>query len=244
MRIVTPSVRGLSFVIGLCLASVAFGQTVNFGITSAGPNNLGGVYTDPYNGSVNGNSVLAFCDDFTDEIGPPQYWTALDTNLSQLPSDTVYFGVGSASQTTDYIAMAILAEESLTATNATTQEEYSFALWDVFDPTLLPDISTSDPYGTVDPGEVSQAETFVANALTEAATYSSGLVFETETGLNVNIYTPTTNGLTPETASGRPQEFITVTTPEASTPVLLAIDLLGFIALVGFLRKRSVLRGI
>ena len=59
---------------------------------------------------------------------------------------------------------------------------------------------------------------------------------------NVTIYTYDAAAGLPKGCGGNcsqpPQEFITVTTPEASTPVLLAADLFGFLALFAFLRKR------
>ncbi len=95
------------------LASTAFGDTptVEFGIYSANTSQyLAGVYTDPYVGYTNGNTALgngwgynsaifsnanatqvaAFCDDFTNDVTPPQYWVAYDTSLTAL-NDSLYY---------------------------------------------------------------------------------------------------------------------------------------------------------
>lgn len=98
----------LAITLGVGLVSTAFGQ-VEFGISGAGPGgpNLAGVYTDPYVGYYNndtalgngygnnpalfsnaGTQVAAFCDDFSNEVNPPQYWNAYDTQLSALPTTT------------------------------------------------------------------------------------------------------------------------------------------------------------
>jgi hypothetical protein len=106
----------LTITIGTSLVSTAFGQspTVEFGISSANLSQaLAGVYTDPYVGYVNGDiglgdgtgnnsgifnsnpgttQVAAFCDDFTNDVTPPQYWNAYDTNLISLSSTSpVYY---------------------------------------------------------------------------------------------------------------------------------------------------------
>ncbi|HVZ15530.1 MAG TPA: hypothetical protein VG897_00295 [Terriglobales bacterium] len=97
------------------LASTAFGDTptVEFGIYSANTSQyLAGVYTDPYIGYYNNNTALgngtgynsaifssanatqvaAFCDDFTNDVTPPQYWVAYDTSLTALTSTSpVYY---------------------------------------------------------------------------------------------------------------------------------------------------------
>jgi hypothetical protein len=206
MKNKTTNSRGLAAIALLCFASAAFGQTVPFEIVSPNSNNLGGVYTDPYNALVNGTPVEAFCDDFTDEVSAGQSWNALATNLSQFPSAsppvlTVYYKTGVViSQTQDYIAAAILASEGLQAytSNPTTANEISFALWGVFDTTLL----TNNDAG-LSTADLTAAEGFLSGALKAAKAYSTGLAYEQATGNNVVIYSPTTgsNSTTLQTAT-------------------------------------------
>ncbi len=164
MRIVIPRMMAFAVVVGSCFASSMFAQGNNctdptvpcFGIVGPGPtnNNLAGVYTDPYQ-AVGANSALAFCDDYFDEVDPPESWNALVTNLNVLsPSSdatSVYYTGGTLldnnaySQQTLYIAAAILAAESLNTSSVAQQNQLSFALWGIFDPDVL---SNSGPLGS------------------------------------------------------------------------------------------------
>lgn len=260
MKVVLSVVVTQAVVIGVGLVSAAFGQTtVEFGITAPGTtgNNLSGVYTDPYQGYIEavggtpgqgGTAVAAFCDDFTDDVSPPQYWTAFDTNLSQFPGtnnvpvNSVYYGdyngpgnlLTAAQQTTDYIAVAILAVESMHNTgNAAVQNQLSFALWDVFDSGVLS--SDCNAYGCLDAGANGStldtqsgtpnwyaATQDVNAAIALAKTYSSGATYESASGYNVQIYTPETpgSGVDPYGDTTRPQEFITVTAVPEAPPLL------------------------
>jgi hypothetical protein len=119
--------RLAALTIAVCagLASTAFGDSpkVEFGILSPNTSQyLAGVYTDPYVGYTNGNTALgngtgynsaifssahatqvaAFCDDFANDVTPPQYWVAYDTNLTSLTSTSpVYYqGTSGSSYTT------------------------------------------------------------------------------------------------------------------------------------------------
>src|SRR5579872_1176977 len=155
-------------IVALAGAAAMGQQVVTFGITSAGPNNLAGVYTDPYNGVVcqsgqpNCNSVqntplLAFCDDFFDDVNPPQYWQAFSTDLALLPgepSTTVYYSTGGTfngqtfTETQGYVAAAILAIDSLQArqiNDVNTENVLSFALWSIFDANITVPCGTGVP---------------------------------------------------------------------------------------------------
>ncbi len=272
-----------------CFASAMFGQTtVNFGITGAGPtgDNLAGVYTDPYTGCLGctstsnlGVPLQIFCDDFTDDVSPPEFWKAYSTNLSAftgsnnvssvyysspattpteysgLPTNLVsgWNATQTFSQTTDYIAVAILAAESLQqgTGNPTAQNDLSFALWGVFDSTLLD--QAHNEYGTLPTADLQAAQTDLESALLLASHYSSGSQFESLTGVNATVYTAAcpgspgcSNGQTGvDTSSSRPQEFVVVTStgngfapvPEASTPAILVSYLIGM-ALIGLAYRR------
>ena len=246
MKVTSPGIVAL----GICfaLSAAAAQPTVNFGITAVGADNLAGVYTDPYHGLINGTTeIAAFCDDFTDDVSPPQFWTALVTNLSELPNSpsSVFFSDSnidgkSYSETTEYIAAAMLAVQSLESPDADTRSELSFALWGIFDPPVL---ANTCPLGCMTQTQLDNAVAFRGNALLAASAYASGAAYEAANSVNVVIYTPTLDNTTPSVASDRPQEFITVQVPEPSSWAALGVDAFGagLLGLV-FLRRRQALR--
>jgi hypothetical protein len=300
MRIATQGTLALLAFMALGMASSAYGQSCNpsaqtcFEITNPerNGNNLAGVYTDPYQGVTGGQYVLPFCDDYVDEVTPNESWNALDTNLTSIlgsssPVQSVYYTgssgygfdglTGSYSQSQDYLAAAMLAFDSLGLGTGTQtpqvqleQEELSFAIWGIFDPTLLQSVQNTCSVDTnpcpggddLTSGELSAAQTYLANALIDVATgtnnqgssFISASTFQTDVNngsLDVNIYTPTLNSSTPEceyancessgSLNNRPQEFITVVqqtggndmgVPEASFWTTSLFDFAGF-GLVG-----------
>jgi len=201
----------------LVLATGAFAvTTVQLTITSgSAPNGtsgvMGGVYTSPYSGNVNGGATIPIiCDDFQDEVYPPQTWQAIATNLAQLGSATtgdVYFEQnGGTQQQIDYMTAAVLAEDILSTTNETTRGELSFALWSIFDPASLLNLN---------PTQVADAQGDL-------------------------IYSATSNGTTPiALGTTRPQEFMTVSMVEPPELALLAFDLLAVASLVCFIRRKQ-----
>jgi hypothetical protein len=262
MKRTTSRLAFLTFVSALGFAQLTWGD-VSFTINGVNGNSLGGVYTDPYSASINGGaSVAAFCDDFIDNVSVPETWTATDTNLSQFdgstPVTTVLFSVNggntytfnslpprppiTATQTQEYIAAAILAEEGLNtyATDSAAANDYSFALWGLFDPSLL--ASTDSPDGSISPTDLQIAQQDLLDALILAKTqYTSGQDYENKTGLTVNIYTPTSwDGQTPGPINTRPQEFITIRMDESPSFGIYAADLLGAGMLCYFFRRRIV----
>ena len=143
-------------------------------------------------------------------------------NLSQLFNTTnLRFNVGLAK----YQEAAWLAEQLLLPANsaANTQMEISFAIWDVFDHP-----AASIYLNTNNPGLISGFNTWAGNAVAAEALPPSDFS-------NILIYTPAG---TPPGYTGPPQEFIVVT-PEASTPVILAFELLSLLGVVFFARRRN-----
>ena len=96
---------------------------------------------------------------------------------------------------------------------------------------------------------MSMVENYLTDAINDVAggTISNNLSGNGQTlsqylsNYNVTIYSYNGGGTTCPGGNcpPPPQEFITVTTPEASSVILMAVDLVGFLALVGFLRKRA-----
>ncbi len=207
-------------------ASSAFAQ-YSLNLTGVGDGaTADGVYVSPYQGTIsqNGQQIYSgymICDDFTDEAYLNTPWNAVATNASAVNSNDQFFDGGSGPNTgyatgysaqQDYNAVAWLANQLLLSsnlTNSTNQTDISFAIWDIMD-----GASTNPDGGTT--GWVTQAFNEVVN--------------DHYVGTDVTVYTPQPNH--------QSQEFLVVSAPEASTPVLLAVDLFGFIALVALLRKR------
>jgi hypothetical protein len=261
----------LAMMTGTGLVQSALGQvTLNntFTITGVNGNNLGGVYTDPYIATVNnGIPLLVFCDDFTDNVSLPETWNANGTDLSAFngstPVSSVYFGIEGQNgqsfpdtingvtytQTQEYIAAAILVEQGLNSyqTDPQAANDYSFALWGIFDPGLLYAYQTSttctinaNAEGCLHGNDLTNAQSDLTAALNLATTtYTTGSAYESATGSTVEIYSAASANGTVATGT-RPQEFITVQMSEAPPLGVLAADLMGIGVLCYFIRRRMV----
>ena len=229
---------------------------VTFNLTGVGVGNvLGGVYTSPYAGNINGGSTVSvICDDYADESFLPESWTAYMTQLSQVLGETStdtylkwttgWNGTGSMAapleldQIQAYSAAAILAIDVLSSSGVT-QEEYSYAMWELFDPT---DASAA-LNGT---GDQSTVAGMVQAAASDAVngTINGGSLATYLSNYNVTIYSYDTQLSNAHGACSPncppPQEFITVSMAEPSSPALLFFDLLGVAGLVFFVRRRFV----
>ncbi len=125
-------------------------------------------------------------------------------------------------------------------TNATIAGELSYAIWDIFDPTLLN--SVSNPYGTLTTAELnaaladlSAAQTLVAGVASGGTVNLGALDVGGQAIASLTIYTPNPLGVS--------QEFLSVTMappsmPEPSYPAVLAIDLMGVVGLILLFRRR------
>jgi hypothetical protein len=232
------------------LALGAWAQQDTLTLENAGANYaMGGVYTSPYGISINGGSpVNLICDDFSTDVAINDSWAATQTTFAQLeagtnPAGTPKFvpGIASPTEIQEYATVAVLAAELLALPDYATEAagEYSFALWDVFDNTLLD--PGSDPYGSLSGSELTQAQLDLTNAeaLVAAAT-TDGKVDLSEISVNgspiegMTIYTPSPLGLS--------QEFVTVTMDEPpSVGVFAAYLLFGGVGLF-FLGRSRLLR--
>ena len=223
--------------------------TVTFNLTSIGSGaNLGGVYTSPYAGNINGGpTVPVICDDFADDSYVPETWTAYMTSLSSILAGTAtnlkwaqgWNGTGNAaaptyalSQADAYATAAILAINILTSSGLT-QEEYSYAMWELFDPTAasaaLPSMYQSTVAG------------FIKTAVSEA---TGGNLNAYLGGATVTIYSYDTGAmcgpkLDQPCVNIPPQEFVTVSMAEPPSPTMLGLDLLAVAGLIFISRRRS-----
>jgi len=213
----------------------------------------GGVYTSPYNISVNGTPMQLICDDFTTDITVGETWPASPTTLTVINASSVaglkfanasYNGSilgGATNVVQDYAIAAVLAAELLLLPNSDTAEAaaYSYAIWDVFDSTLLGTSyqTMSDPYGTLTQLQWDAAIADLQSAISLVGTVPAGggvdlnnISINGTSIASVTIYTPV-----PQSGA---QEFLGVSMPEPSYPAVLAVDLLAVVGLIVVLRRR------
>jgi hypothetical protein len=224
-----------------CLAFSVWAQDT-LTLENAGANYvMGGVYTSPYGISINGGSpVQLICDDFTTDITLGESWQAIPTTFAALQAGSNPMGTPKftpAQEITDYAVTAVLAAElmELPSLDSEAAGDISFALWDVFDPTLL--TSTSNPYGSISSGDLALAQEYLAGAeaLVAGAT-SGGVVTLSDISIDghaiegMTIYSPS--------PSGAAQEFLQVQMAEPSYPLVLGVDLLAVFGLIAVFRRR------
>ncbi|HMK87112.1 MAG TPA: hypothetical protein VK437_14220 [Steroidobacteraceae bacterium] len=128
----------------LAFTSAGFAQQYNMELTSPGNGTVAdGVYVSPYAGTIQGNGInyagAMICDDFDTESYLYKPWTATMTTAGALNgaekfnSAVVFNGqVYTAQQAYDaagWLANGLLANLN----NTTTQTNYAFAIWDIFD---------------------------------------------------------------------------------------------------------------
>jgi hypothetical protein len=220
----------LSAAVLACIVPSAFAQ-VSMTLTSPGAGNvMDNVYTSPYTATVGGQTgVPIICDDFADDSYINESWTATVSTVASLASNVKW---GTSDQK-GYDEAAWLAEQLLASNNPTTMGYMSYAIWYALDPTdVITYLTTTDPDSTT----LSEAKFYAGQAAAQS--------FYAGEFSNVLVYTPDLND--PITCSGvgcptaPPQEFLRVVTPEAPTPIIFAVDLLGLISLLAILRKRKV----
>ncbi len=183
-----------------------------------------GIYVGPYTATVNGQSVLVICDDYTSpapKLGKPG-WSATVTRLSTTSFlSVVKFGKSATMQ--DYDAAAWLAQQiildydSITTSNRSAMDQQigdlQFALLALFDPSLIPK-KISSTWGGFD----ANAEALYEKALGQ--TYTAGELSDVEF-------------LTPPSSSNL-QEYITIT-PEPASLLLFGTGLLA----IGFAMRKK-----
>ena len=224
----------------LFFASVSLAQSpVNMVLTGVNPTgyNLDGVYTSPYQATINGVSATVICDDFADGSNIGESWQATATNLATVGNSTAakwdpFIGV---SEQTLYDQVAWLSTQLLAASgNAELQADIGFAIWQATctestGVNIGNQCSASNlPFAGLSGTDLSTAQSYLT--LAENQPYTAGEFS------NFTIYTPVSG------TSNPPQEFI-VETPESSTAVMLSADLFGLIGLA-FVFRRRLLRPI
>lgn len=217
---------------------------------------MAGVYTSPYLAEIGGSTVgtNVICDDYSDDSYVPEEWDAYVTPLNQLDSNLPYVQFGSSNTSSSflssqgyslgydvaYMTEAILAEELLQQPmGSVASGEYSFAIWELFDPQAATDLQSYNS------SYAAQAQSFLNSAIAQAKNDSLSQFS------NVTLYTydpPPSKGGTgadPWNCNGScpppPQEFITVSNmPEPSSVAVLGADLFAVAGLIFFFRRRLI----
>lgn len=206
-------------------------------LTGTGGNNSGGVYTYPYDFTINSTpNVQLMCDSFLNEVYIGEKWTAnvysitsagtLGDGLYASESLTLGGNTYSSQQVYDaagLLYLAALGKGPLDLDNTPGISTLStglanWAIWNLFDPKLSDPPSPFSINSVLDPLDIA--------ALNDVGTYSGLLA-------NVVVYAPVPGSQIPGT-DGTPQEYIGVV-PEPSSLLLMGSGLMG---LAGFARRR------
>jgi hypothetical protein len=117
----------LVFFASLLFSSAALADSVTLKLTGTGGNNGGGVYTYPYNFSINGGpSTPLICDTFDNEVISGEHWTAI---VSPLMSGNGIFGNDPLTQN-KYEAAGLIFEDILL--NKVNPTAGNWAIWGLF----------------------------------------------------------------------------------------------------------------
>lgn len=198
-------------------SALADSTTVAMNFASVGGANGGGVYTYPYNFTVNGTSTSLICDAFDNEVQVGESWTATVTSLL---SDQGMFS-GNANSLLDYKAAGLIFNGIVNGT--INQVAGNWAIWALFSPNAY-----NNSYFTS-----SGAIAIYNQALAGAANAPDSLF------ANLVVYTPIPGTQKPS-ALGLPQEYIGISVPEPGEYALLLTALL--FGVLAFMKKRQGLK--
>ena len=236
--------RNLRYLIAaviLCVAPACFAAQTQMTLVGPGSNGHLGitpVYIGPYVADIGPSNtpVQVICDDYFDETYIPETWTANIFDLSNL-TGTIFGPSGLHSDPAyqaGYQQVAWLSQQLVQQTFFPTLVpgahnalgDIQYAIWAVFDPAALNNISGADHTNAVAWLNAAQAH------------YSTGDYS------NVSIYTPDTTSLI--SCGGHaceftpPQEFVLVRTSEPGAIAILFVDLSAVGILVFLFRRRLI----
>ena len=206
-----------SIVVILLLAGSAFADsTVNMTFLGPGGNNSGGVYTYPYNFSINGGSpVSLICDAFNNEVYSGETWTATVTSL--VSAAGMFSGQSNAAL--DYKAAGLIFQ-SILAGNIDPNAG-NWAIWGLFS-----DLTNNSYFENSN--ALSIESTYLALAATASDSMFNGLV----------VYDPNPgsqpNGL------GVPQEYIGYAQPVPEPGMVTLLITAALCGLLGMVFRKQL----
>jgi hypothetical protein len=208
LRLAFPSfllLASLCFFAGTALA----GSTVKMKLVSVGGNNAGGVYTYPYNFSINGGAPTALiCDTYDNQVIIGETWSA---NVSSLLSGQGLFG----GQLLDYKAAGLIFKSILNGT--LNVNAGNFAIWGLFSTN-----AQNNPYFQSSGAGAIETQ-YLALAATAPNSAFNGL----------KLYTPISGT---QSWGGTAQEYIGYSpVPEPTTLTLFGT---GLLSLAGLARRK------
>ncbi len=209
-------------------AVIASAGTVAMGFIGAEGNQSGGVYTFPYDFTINGGGPYQLmCSSFNQHIVAGDQWTATTLNVANLDTNTVLTLESPAAGVAGYLEGSYLFLEGVSAFNASNSDPqglYNWAVWDL--------LTGQDVSGAVlSAGDEAQVQTYLAAAV------AAGPGLTPAQFSDVVIYTPT------DMSASGPQEFFGFDTPTDTVvpePGTLALVGFGVLGLAGLLRRKSI----
>jgi len=216
----------------LCLSPCALATEASMELVSPGTDSDFGAFVGPFTVTVNGTTMKAVCDDFTEDVYPGETWTADVNTFSSLSATR--FG----NQPAEYDEAAWLTLQLLSSPNAPESGAIQYALWAVFDNSGVKAHLASNG-GTSFYNDSSDVDgvTYWLNTA-GSQTYTAGEFS------SFNIYTPNTSDpMSCSTTPGEkcPPQEVLVPTPEPASLLMLAtgVGLLGLLLELRRLRTQA-----
>lgn len=202
-------------------SALADSTTVNIELTGVGGANGGGVYTYPYNFTVNGNPASLICDAFDNEVWIGESWTA---TVSSLLGNQGMFSNTPNSQL-NYETAGLIFNDILSG--KLNSVAGNWAIWGLFSTNAQNNpFFTSSGASSIESQYLQLAQNATADTLAPLR--------------NLILYTPVP-GSQPKSLM-LPQEYIGISAPEPGEYALLLTTLLFGLALFS-MKKRQSLKG-
>jgi hypothetical protein len=211
----------------LFAAMSASAGTIAMGFTGAEGNQSGGVYTFPYDFTLNGvGNFQLMCSSFNQHIVAGDQWTATTLNVANLDTTTVLGLESPAAGVLGYLEASYLFVQGVNALNASNSDPKGLYNWAVWDLLTGQDVSGA----ALGAGDEAQVQTYLAAAVAAGGGLTPAQFSD------VVIYTPI------DMSASGPQEFFGFDTPFETVPEPGALALVGFgvLGMAGVLRRKLI----